>query len=347
MPLTHRLLATALLLLTMGALLPLHAHAERLRVGLSVPTLANPFWERYVAFAETVAEQLEIDLQVLDCRTDDQRQLRDVERLLGDAVDGLLVTPQTVQVGPALITLAQKAATPLVVTDRWPGIDPREYAWDGYVGFIGPDDHDAGLRIGRTLIETLGRRRLVALNGVHGASVAEGRFSGLREALAAAPDAKLLSVDWAGETRDQGRAAMKRAVERFGERIDGVWAYNDSLALGGIDALGDSAAAVVGMDLIPEALERIEQGRYHASFGGHWMQGGFGLIMLYDHLNGYQPNPEYRVVKLKLLKVSAENLARFRAQFIDTAPRFDARAASKALNPRATGKYFFEISLTR
>ncbi len=330
------------------------SHGGKLRIGISVPTLDNPFWERYATFARAIADQLEIDIEILDFQTNEHRQLRDIARLIARPVDGLIITPQTVNVGPALITRAQKAGIPLVVTDRWPGIDPRAYSWDGYVGFIGPDDRDAGYRIGRTLIKDLGKRRFIALNGVHGASVAEGRFSGLSRALGEFPEAKLLKVNWVGETQEHGNNSMAHALKKFGDSIDGVWCYNDSLALGAMQAIrsGDSAGgkvpgniSVVGMDLVPDALEKIETGEYAASFGGHWMQGGFGLIMLYDFLNGYQPKSQYKVVKLKLIKVTRDNLALFRKQFIDTPPNFDAQAASMALNPEATGKYFFEISL--
>nr|CRH05302.1 Putative Periplasmic binding protein/LacI transcriptional regulator. D-ribose-binding protein [Candidatus Magnetococcus massalia] len=346
-------LATLLLLVTL-LLTPLSTlqAADHMRVGVLLPTLSNPFWQNYTAFIQEIAKQLEIEVEVVDFHTDERKQLVEIKKMINKRLDGLIITPQTVQIGPALITLAQKAKIPLVVTDRWPGIDPRNYSWDGYVGFIGPDDVDTGYRIAKTLIQQQGRKRLIALNGVRGASVAEGRYQGLKQALQEHPDVRLLDAVWVGETKEKGQQAMRALLPQYEQHIDGVWCYNDALALGALAELKQPgtvarqhAMDVVGMDLIPGALEKITQGEMLASFGGHWMQGGFGLIMLYDYLHSYQPNPDYKVVKLKLLKVTKQNVKQFKQQFIDAPPRFSARSASMALNPEATGKYFFEIEL--
>jgi len=330
--------------------------AKNITIGVSVPVLANPFWQRYVSFVQQVAEQLGIGVKIVDCQNNEGKQIMDIENLLAAGVDGLVVTPQTAQVGPAIIKRAELAGVPIVITDRWPGIDPSKYEWDGFVGFIGPDDVDTGYRIAKTLIVELGKKNLVAINGVHGASVAEGRYAGLAKALEEFPQANLLAVQWIGETPDLGIQVMENYLAAYRGQFDGVWCYNDALAVGAIKALRDAGLgekllnrelAVVGMDLNPDAVELVKKGWYYASFGGHWLQGGFGLIMLYDYLNGYPPKPEYKVVRLKLMKVTKENVKAFLEQYIENPPQIDARKLSRALNPEATGKYFFEISIKR
>ena len=51
-----------------------------------------------------------------------------------------------------------------MITDRWPGVDPSKYDWDGFVGFI-VYDADAGYRIAKSL-SAAGKKNLVAINGV-------------------------------------------------------------------------------------------------------------------------------------------------------------------------------------
>lgn len=327
---------------------------EKPVIGVSVPVLANPFWQRYIGFVEVVAGQLEVDVKIVDCQNNEAQQVMDIENLLAAGVSGLIVTPQTAQVGPTIIKRAEQAGVPIAITDRWPGIDPRDYAWDGFVGFIGPDDEDAGYNIAKTLIVELGKKNIAAINGVHGASVAEGRYAGLDKGLKEFTEANLVDVQWIGETPDLGIQVMENYLAAHAGKIDGVWCYNDSLAVGAVkaikdagmgDKLQDQTLAVVGMDLNPDAVELIEEGSYYASFGGHWLQGGFGLIMLYDYLNGQPPNPEYRVARLKLMKVSKDLVESFKDQFINNPPSIDARKISKTLNPEATGKYFFEIAI--
>jgi ABC-type sugar transport system substrate-binding protein len=326
---------------------------EQPSIGVSVPVLANPFWQRYVGFVNQVAEQLNVKVNIVDCQNQEAKQLEDIENLLASGVKGLIVTPQTAQVGPTIIQRARQANIPIAITDRWPGIDPIKYDWDGYVGFIGPDDQDTGYKIAKSLIDS-GKTVLVGICGVHGASVAEGRDAGLEKAVKGSPNTQLLNVEWVGETSDLGIQTTENFISAYGTKIQGIWCYNDALATGAIKAFRDSGKGdqllnhqieVAGMDLNPDAVELITQGYYYTSFGGHWLQGGFGLIMLYDYMHGQKPDPQYRVVRLKLMQVTKDNVDKFTAQYIDHPPAIDAAKLSKAMNPSASGQYFFEISV--
>jgi ABC-type sugar transport system substrate-binding protein len=326
---------------------------EQQVIGVSVPVLANPFWQRYVGFVNQVAQQLNVKVNIVDCQNQEAKQLEDIENLLASGVKGLIVTPQTAQVGPTIIEKARRANIPIAITDRWPGIDPTKYDWDGFVGFIGPDDEDTGYRIAKSLIDS-GKTVLVGICGVHGASVAEGRFAGLDKAVKESTNTQLLGVQWVGETSDLGIQTMENYLSAYPGKIQGVWCYNDALATGAIKAFRDRGKAdqllnhqveVAGMDLNPDAVELIKQGYYYTSFGGHWLQGGFGLVMLYDYMHGKKPEPQYRVVRLKLMQVTKDNVDKFTEQFIDHPPSIDVTKLSRALNPSSSGQYFFEIAL--
>lgn len=346
---SRRLLICLLIVAMMFGTLSIFAAAQdKPVIGVSVPVLANPFWQRYVGFVNVVADQLGIEVKIVDCQNSEGQQILDIENLLASGVNGLIVTPQTAQVGPTIIARAEAKGVPIAITDRWPGIDPREYPWEGFVGFIGPDDEDAGYNIAKTLIVELGMKNIAAINGVHGASVAEGRYAGLEKALKEFPDVNLIDVQWIGENIDQGMQVMENYLSAYSDKVEGIWCYNDALAVGAVKALMNAKndkIKVVGMDLNPDAVELIKAGDYYASFGGHWLQGGFGLIMLYDYLKGYPPEPEYRVARLKLMKVAKSNVDAFMDQFVDNPPSIDATKISKAMNPQASGKYFFDISL--
>jgi len=346
---SRKLLICLIIVVMMFGTLSIFAAAkDKPVIGVSVPVLANPFWQRYIGFVKVVADQLGVEVKIVDCQNSEGQQILDIENLLASGVNGLIVTPQTAQVGPTIIARAEANSVPIAITDRWPGIDPREYPWEGFVGFIGPDDVDAGYNIAKTLIVELGMKNIAAINGVHGASVAEGRYAGLEKALKEFPDVNLIDVQWIGENIDQGMQVMENYLSAYPDKVEGIWCYNDALAVGAVKALmnaGNDKIKVVGMDLNPDAVELIKEGEYYASFGGHWLQGGFGLIMLYDYLEGYPPEPEYRVARLKLMKVAESDVDAFMDQFVDNPPSIDATKISKAMNPKASGKYFFEIGL--
>ena len=88
-----------------------------------------------------------------------------------------------------------------------------------------------------------------------------------------------------------------------------------------------------GMDLSPQGLDAIEAGTYTVSFGGHWLQGGFGLAILYAKIkNGTSPSQP--VVKLDLLAVTKDNVAEFRKKYIDNPPNYDFKAMVTDPSPK-------------
>lgn len=319
--------------------------AKKITVGVSVPTLANPFWENYVSFQKQVAAALDIDLVIVDANNREDKQLSDIESLIARGVDGIVFTPQTASVAPAVLAKAEKAGIPVMVTDRWPGMAPSEYKGKAYIAFVGPDDVQAGYDIAKALYDA-GCRSIVAIHGFQGNSVTEGRKKGLHDFLAQHKDMKLLREQHIGELREQGMQVAESYLSAFkpGE-IDGIWCYNDDLAMGAVQAAKNagrlSGIKVAGMDLNPTAIQAIKAGDYLFSTGGHWLQGGFGLIMLYDAINGHKP--EEGVVKLKLMGVTKETVQKFLDQYINNPPQYDFKSLSKTFNPNA--KTYFEIKL--
>jgi ABC-type sugar transport system substrate-binding protein len=122
-----------------------------------------------------------------------------------------------------------------------------------------------------------------------------------------------------------------------------VWCYNDALCLGAFRAIRQAGREgeirLGGMDLVPQALELIEQeSNYVFSTGGHWLQLGFGVMIAFDKLNG--KDPLQTDIRLSLLGVDSENFAKFKEQFIDNAPPHDVKQYTLTHNPSATSQTF-------
>jgi ABC-type sugar transport system substrate-binding protein len=79
------------------------------------------------------------------------------------------------------------------------------------------------------------------------------------------------------------------------------------MALGAIMAIENAGRQkeiiVGGMDLNDEAVQSVIDGRYAFSLGGHWLQGGFIVTMLYDYLNGFKIPKEESYIELVLAEV--------------------------------------------
>lgn len=317
---------------------------EALTIGVSYPTSNSPFWQNYVDFIEQGADQLGVTLNSVAADDKEDKQLADVQNLLSQGIDGLIVTPVSTAIGPQLLKLASEKGVKVVVTDRYPGYDPGANSDADYVAFIGPNDVQAGQGIAESLID-LGSKDLLGLGGTPGSSVAEGRKQGLEQGVSA-KSGNLVQFEAAGDSEEAGLKAMESLLQAHPKgTVNGVWCFNDNLCLGGIkaaqNASRESELKFGGMDLTPEAIAAIEDGTYALSYGGHWLQGGFGLVMLYDALNGKAP--KQTVVKLDLMKVDSKNVKQFKDQFIDNPPQYDFKELSQVTNPDATG--FFEITL--
>lgn len=323
---------------------PVEEEAAALVVGVQVPTLANPFWVNYMDFMQQVAGELNIELKVSDVQNREDKQISDLESLIAAGVDGLVLVPQTAEVGPTLLRNAEEASIPVVIPDRWPGVEPGDPEYSQYVAFIGPNDFDAGYNICQALVDA-GSTKLVAVSGFHGASVHEGRSDGMNQCVED-NGIELLAEEWVGETREKGLQTMENYLSRFpGPEFDGAWHLNDDTAMGSIQALEAAGfledVHVAGMDLNPDAVQALQEGKYTYSTGGHWLQGGFGLIMLYDWINGIEPTE--RVVRLDLLGVTPETVDVFVDQYIENPPQYDIQSMSRFHNPDA--QTYFEISL--
>ncbi len=103
--------------------------------------------------------------------------------------------------------------------------------------------------------------------------------------------------------------------------ITGVWAANGGTATGVMAALKTRGKVpgkdviVVGMDLNPENVQAVKSGALLFDIGGHWLQGGFALVLLYDYLKGIPVPASDASVKLKLLPLTQDRVAQFEKDF--------------------------------
>lgn len=316
--------------------------AKPINIGVSIPTLDNPFWVRAVGFAQYVAKQLNANLIVIGADNREDKQISDVQSLISRGVQALVVTPQSTASAPGLIRIATRANLPIMIVDRYPGF-PANNKDAPYLGFIGPDDVYAGKSIAEHLIAA-GGKNFVAIGGLPGSSVAEGRQTGLTEALKAHPNAKLVQYVGAGESEDLGYKTMQNMLAAHGKgQIDSVWCYNDALCLGAFRAVRQAGRQdeikLAGMDLVPQALDLISQKTdFVFSTGGHWLQLGFAVLIAYDKVNGHAPLNDN--IRLSLLDVDSASFAKFKQQFIDAQPPYNVRDYSLTFNPKATSQTF-------
>jgi ribose transport system substrate-binding protein len=128
--------------------------------------------------------------------------------------------------------------------------------------FVGSDDAAVGRRVATALFEGIeGEGRIVALEGPPSAPTSRDRVRGLRETLTRFPRVELLGTGIGLMQQAPAKEAMAKLLAVH-PHIDGVWAANDLMALGALEALAEAgrAAKVVGVNGLPAAIEAIERG---------------------------------------------------------------------------------------
>ncbi|MGP1395465.1 MAG: ABC transporter substrate-binding protein [Inquilinaceae bacterium] len=336
-------------LLSVALLAPAAVAQDEPTVGVVVPTLDAQFWNNYVDFMREGADELGVDLVVLNADNKPDQMIRSLEDLVAQGVDGIIYTPYWATAMPGL-TLAKNADIPVVLTDVYADFDPQNERFPNYLAFVGPSDADAGYQMANALFESIepaadGKKYIAVVNGTAGTSVAIDRRKGLELALAENPDVVVVGEVDGNFVRDTSQTVFE-SLWRGNPEIQGVWAANGGTATGVITAIKNAGKQpgedimVVGMDLNPENVEAVESGDLLFDIGGHWLQGGFALVMLYDHLRG-QPLPaEQANVKLELLPLTQDRIEQFRADFPDGVPPYDFKARSRAYNPDAATAVF-------
>lgn len=346
--LTRRLCLAAALMLT-AAPFAARAADKPPTIGVVVPTLSAQFWNNYIDFMKRGAKELGVNLVVLNADNKPDQMVKSLEDLVAQPVDGIIFTPYWATAARGL-TLAKDADIPVVLTDSYPDFSPQSKRFPDYKAFIGPSDEDAGRQMAEALFAAMkpdasGKKVIGVVNGTAGTSVAIDRRRGLADALKTHPEVVVAGEVDGNFVRDTSQTAFESLYQGHPD-IKGVWAANGGTATGVMTALKNARkqpgkdVLVVAMDLNPENVDAVKSGELLFDIGGHWLQGGFALVMLFDQIKG-KPIPQANdVIKLKLLPLTQDKVAQFQADFPGGVPPYDFKAHSRFYTPDAKASVF-------
>jgi ribose transport system substrate-binding protein len=230
-------------------------------VGLSVSTLNNPFFVTLRDGAQETADELGIELLVTDAQDSVSTQISDIEDLVQRGVDVLIVNPtDSAAVVPAVMG-ANSAGIPVIAVDR--GVDGGELAY-----FIASDNVAGGAAAAEYICEQLGGMgAVVELEGIPGVSATNERGQGFNDYMSEnCADAEIVARQTANFNRAEGLTVMENILTAQPE-IDAVFAHNDEMALGALQAIEASGRdiVVVGFDATDDAVAAVDECRMGAT----------------------------------------------------------------------------------
>lgn len=237
-------------------------------VGFSQMESDNPWRIAQTQSIRDEAAKRGYELVVTDAQGQTAKQVSDVEDLIARRVDLILLAPREFEgLAPALAA-AKEANIPVILVDR----EAAGKAGEDYITFLGSNFVQQGERAADWLAkETNGQARIVELTLTPGSSVARDRGAGFRQGIAGHPGMQIIASQTGDASRAQGQRVMQNILQSMGRQITAVYAHNDEMALGAIQAIQAAGLKpgvdikVVSIDGQRAALEAIQRGELGAT----------------------------------------------------------------------------------
>lgn len=241
---------------------------EDLVVGFAQVGAESEWRSAETASIKSSAEELGVELKFSDAQQKQENQIKAIRSFIAQQVDVIGVAPVVESGWETVFQEAKDAGIPVVLVDR--GADVPD---DLYATFIGSDFIWEGERACNLMAEFMGEEgNIVELQGTVGAAPAIDRQTGFTQCLDENyPNMTIIATQSGDFTRAKGKEVMEAFLKTHGEDIGGVYAHNDDMALGAIQAIEEYGLKpaedikIVSIDGVRGAFEAMAEGKLNAS----------------------------------------------------------------------------------
>jgi len=213
------------------------------------------------------AREADIELLFENAEQSQEKQIEAIRGFIERKVDVIAFAPVIETGWEGILTEAKQAGIPVILFDRAVQIrDPSLY-----VTFIGADFYEEGRKAGKYLLDkmrnTPGPVVIAELEGTEGSSPSIDRGRGFRDVIQSRSDMSIVYSAPADFTVEQGKDVMRRFLQESGGRIDVLFAHNDDMALGAIEAIEEFGLrpgediVIISVDGTRKAFEKMVEGK--------------------------------------------------------------------------------------
>ena len=214
------------------------------------------------------AEKRGIELKFSDAQGKQENQIKAIRAFIAQGVDVIAFAPVVETGWEQVLKEAKEAGIPVVVSDRSPAVPD-----DLFVTFIGSDFIEEGRMAAQWLADhTDGQAVIAELTGTPGSAPANDRKSGFEEVIAGYPGMSIAFSQTGNFERAQGKQVMEALLKGpKGSEINVLYAHNDDMAIGAIQAIEEAGLKpgedilIVSIDGIRDALKAISEGKLNCS----------------------------------------------------------------------------------
>jgi ABC-type sugar transport system substrate-binding protein len=202
-------------------------------------------------------EDADIELKFSDAQGKQENQIKAIRSFIQQQVDVIAFSPVVETGWDTVLGEAKDAGIPVVLTDR--SVDSKDDSL--YESFLGSDFVAEGEKAGDWVLTEFADAdavKIVELEGTTGAAPANDRATGFRNVIGDDPKFEII----ASQTGDFTRAGGKQVMEAFlksNPEIDLVYAHNDDMGLGAIEAI-EAAGKTPGTDIKIVTVDAVKDG---------------------------------------------------------------------------------------
>ena len=272
MKLNRRTLAAALACAPVAALLPAAAWAQKpIVLGFSQVGAESEWRTANTESIKSAAKDAGIELKFSDAQQKQENQIKAIRSFIAQKVDVIAFSPVVESGWEPVLREAKAAKIPVVLTDRSVNVKDQSL----FVSFMGSDFVEEGRKAGRWLMEKMkdhkGDVNIVELQGTVGSAPAIDRKKGFEEVIKADPKFKILRSQTGDFTRAKGKEVMEAFLKAEGKKINVLYAHNDDMAIGAIQAIEEAGLkpaqdiTIISIDAVKGAFEAMIAGKLNVS----------------------------------------------------------------------------------
>lgn len=275
-------------------------------VTLALSTQTNPFFVELRDGAQAKADELGIELDIQDASDDAATQTDQLRNAETSGADLVIVNPTDSDAVGSAVQSLNNADIPVIAVDR--SSNSGEVA-----SFVASDNVAGGKQAAEALAAAIGEEgEILVLQGIAGSSASRDRGQGFEEGIAAFPNIKVVGKQTANFDRTEGLNVTTNLLQA-NPNIKAIFAENDEMALGAIEALGARAGEevkVFGFDGTADGLAAVEDGKLEGTIAQQPDElGARAVEQAAAILDGETPEEE---IPVEVVTVTNENVAEFK-----------------------------------
>lgn len=272
MKISRRTLSAALAAAPLAGLLPASAFAQKkIVLGFSQIGAESEWRTANTNSIKESAASAGIELKFSDAQQKQENQIKALRSFIAQKVDVIAFAPVVESGWDTVLKEIKAARIPVILTDR--SVDSKDTSL--YLTFMGSDFTEEGRKAGRWLLEriksTKGEVNVVELQGTVGSGPAIDRKKGFEEIVKAEPRIKVIRSQTGDFTRAKGKEVMEAFLKAEGKKINVLYAHNDDMAIGAIQAIEEAGMkpgkdiTIISVDAVKGAFEAMIAGKLNVS----------------------------------------------------------------------------------